>query len=129
MKKRFDERGVGIVVVSFAEPDRLAYYQRLHNWPFVMLADPERKAYGYFGLKRLPWHRVFSLSTLKLYAHLLLKGRKLENYGRDDFYQSGGDFLLDESGKIVFAHRSHDPADRPGVGRLLEEVEKLPSRF
>jgi hypothetical protein len=37
--------------------------------------------------------------------------------------------LLDESGKIVFAHRSHDPADRPGVGRLLEEVEKLPSRF
>jgi hypothetical protein len=91
-----------------------------------MLADPERKAYGYFGLKRLPWHRVFSLPTLKFYFHLLLKGRKLENYGRDDFYQSGGDFLLDRTGKILFAYRSHDPADRPPVRRLLAEVEKLP---
>jgi hypothetical protein len=91
-----------------------------------MLADPERKAWRYFGLKRLPWHRVFSLPTLKLYFHLLLKGRKLENYGRDDFYQSGGDFLLDRTGKILFAYRSHDPADRPPVRRLLAEVEKLP---
>ena len=125
MKDRFDERGVVIAVISFAEPDRLAHYQRVHNWPFVMLADPERKAYGYFGLQRLPWRRVFSLSTLKLYFHLLLKGRKLENYGRDDFYQSGGDFLFDQTGKILFSHRSHDPADRPAVRRLLDEVEKL----
>jgi hypothetical protein len=124
-KRHFDEREVIIVVISFAERDRLARYQRVHNWPFVMLVDPEREAYGYFGLQRLPWYRVFSPSTLKLYLRLLLRGRKVENYGRDDFYQSGGDFLLDRTGKILFAHRSHDPADRPSVRRLLEEVEKL----
>ena len=42
-----------IVVISFAEPERLAPYQEHHHWPFVMLADPKRIAYQAFALKPL----------------------------------------------------------------------------
>ena len=123
-KDEFERRGVAIVVVSFATPERLVLYQRIHQWLFVLLADPDRSAYSYFGLKRLPWYRLLSLPTLKLYFHLLRRGRKVENYGKDDYYQAGGDFLIGRSGALFLAHRSHDPADRPSVNRLLEEIDK-----
>lgn len=123
-KDELDRRGVAIVVVSFAEPARLAPYQEHHQWPFVMLADPKRTAYQAFALKRLSLLRVFSLSTLRLYFRLLREGKKLQNYGKDDYYQAGGDFLVDRKGNILFAHRSQDPADRPPVEKLLEAIDR-----
>lgn len=122
---RFETEGVAVAVVSFARPERLVAYQKMHRWSFLLLADPERRAYNAFNLGRLPWYRVFAPSTLKLYFHLLLKGRKIEDYGKDDYYQAGGDFLLDRDGALLFAHRSHDPSDRPSASRLLEEIAKL----
>jgi len=125
VKDQFEEGGVAIVVVSFAEPERLLYYQQVHRWPFILLADPDRSAYSYFGLRRLPWHRVFSLATLKLYFEILRKGRRMQNYGKDDYFQAGGDFLIDRNGVVLFTHHSHDPADRPPVSRLLAEVNRV----
>jgi peroxiredoxin len=126
-KSEFDRRGVAIAVVSFAEPERLARYQEHHKWPFTMLADPGRVAYHEFALKRLSWFQVFSPATLKLYWKLLRHGMKRANYGKDDIYQSGGDFLFDREGNILFAHRSEDPSDRPSASRLLQVVDELGS--
>lgn len=123
-KNEFDRRSVAIVVVSFAEPERLAPYQEHHRWPFIMLADPKRIAYQAFALKRLSLFRVFSPSTLKLYFKLWREGKKLQNYGKDDYYQAGGDFLVDRAGNILFAHRSQNPADRPPVEKLLEAIDR-----
>jgi predicted dithiol-disulfide oxidoreductase (DUF899 family) len=120
-------RGVAVAVVSFAEPKKLARYQERHHWPFPIFADPERAAYRAFTLKRLSWFRVFSPATLKLYWKLLREGRVGADYGGEDIYQGGGDFVLDRAGNILFAHRSKDPADRPAVRELLEEIERNPT--
>lgn len=125
LKAEFDRRGVAIVAVSFAEPAKLVHYQQVHQWPFVVLADPNRAAYQAFGLKRLSWFRVFSLSTLRLYLKLLREGKKMRSYGRDDYYQGGGDFLLDGKGTILFAYRSKDPSDRPEASKLLQEIDRI----
>lgn len=125
VKDQFEKHGVAIIVISFAQPERLVTYQQHHQWPFLLLADPDRAAYHFFNLKRLPWYRIFSQSTLKMYFRLLRKGRKIENYGKDDYYQSGGDFLVNRQGTVLFAHRSHDPSDRPSVEQILEEIRKL----
>jgi peroxiredoxin len=124
IKSEFDRRGVAIIVISFAEPARLAPYQKHHQWPFVMLADPKRIVYRAFALKRLSWLRVFSLSTLRLYFRLLREGKKMQSYGKDDYYQGGGDFLIDRDGNILFAHRSQDPADRPPPEQLLRAIDR-----
>ena len=123
-KSEFDRRGVSIAVISFAEPKSLIQYQEHVHWPFTVLADPERKAYHAFGLERLSWHRVFSLATLKLYLKLYRKGLVRQNYGKQDIYQAGGDFLVDRGGNIRFAHRSEDPADRPSVATLLKAIDR-----
>jgi len=124
-KEQFDRRGVDIVVVSFVEPAKLVHYQQRHRLPFTILADPKRKAYGAFTLKRLSWFRVFSPATLKVYLKLWREGMKREDYGRQDIYQSGGDFLLDREGNILFAHRSQHPADRPSPEKLLLEIDRV----
>ena len=122
-------RGVAVAVVSFAEPKTLARYQERHHWPFPNFADPKREAYRVFTLNRLSWFRVFSPATLKLYWRLLREGRLRTDYEGEDIYQGGGDFLLDRSGNILFAHRSLDPADRPSAKTLLEKIDRnLPRR-
>ena len=123
-KKEFDRRGVNIVVVSFAEPAMLGLYHEQHQWPFPVLADPERKAYHAFALERLSWHRLFSLPTLRLYLKLFRKGLVRQDYGEQDVYQAGGDFLIDRDGNIHFAHRSVDPTDRPSVATLLKAIDR-----
>ena len=124
-KNRFEARGVSIVVISFAEPLRLAQYQEYHQWPFVILADPKRTAYNAFALNRLSWLQVFSPATLKLYWRLLREGEQREDYGKDDIYQGGGDFLIDRDGNLLFSHRSQDPADRPTAAKLLEIIDRI----
>ena len=121
----FGRRGVAIAVVSFAKPAQLAQYQQRHQWPFIMLADPERQAYNAFALKRLSWFQVFSPAALKLYWKLLRGGMRQEAYRGDDIYQSGGDFLLDREGNILFAHRSQNPADRPAPAQLLMVIDRI----
>ena len=123
-KPEFDRRGVAIVIVSFAEPAKLVPYLEYHRWPFTILADPERKAYAAFALKRLSWWHVFSPAALKLYLKLLRKGLRRQDYGKEDIYQSGGDFVLDREGNILFAHRSEEPADRPLIGSLLMAIDR-----
>jgi len=127
LKNEFDRRGVTVAVVSFAEPGKLVPYQEHHQWPFTILADPQRVAYRKFALKRLSWFHVFSPATLRLYWKLLREGMKRENYGKDDIYQSGGDFLLDRDGNILFAQRSQNPSDRPSASHLLQVIDELVS--
>ena len=122
--QEFQQREVAIVVISFADPEKLAHYQEQHRWPFPILADPAREAYLSFSLKRLSWLQVFSPATLKLYLQLLRSGLSREDYGTEDIYQSGGDFLLDSEGNILFAHRSTQPADRPSAIKLLEVIDR-----
>jgi len=125
LKADFERRGVAIAVVSFADPAKLFQYQERHAWPFTMLADPNRIAYRAFALRRLSWLRIFSPATLKLYWRLLREGKQREYYGKDDIYQSGGDFLIDRDGNLLYAHRSRDPADRPSPKRLFEVFDRI----
>ncbi len=105
----------------------LLRYQEHHQWHFPILADPERTGYHAFGLERLSWHRVFSPATLKLYLKLFRKGLVRQDYGENDVYQAGGDFLIDRNGTILFAHRSEEPADRPSISTLLKAIDRSPA--
>ena len=90
-----------------------------------MFVDPERQLYNALGLKRSV-AKVWSISALVYYAEQKRAGRKLlAMFEEDDPTQMGGDFVLDEFGKLALVHRSKVSTDRPSVEELLECVTEL----
>ena len=124
MRQRYVEiqaKDGDVVGVSFETRDRLLQLSRQLQLPFALLSDPERDVYRAYGLERGGWLQVFSRETLWAYLKHFLRGGRYY-HRRSDLKQLGGDFVLDENGKVIFEYRSIYPHDRPSVSRLIEEL-------
>jgi hypothetical protein len=128
VQQRADEiarLGGSVVVISFAPPQRVAQYQSRKNLPFPVLADPELAAYRAFGLELAGWRRFFRWRVVAQYLKLMLRGWIPHMPGEgENPYQLGGDFVVDACGRLTYAHRSADPADRPGAQELIDALAK-----
>ena len=113
--------GAEVLVVSFEPAERLPGYRARHGWPFPVVSDPERTAYQAFGLSSAGWARLLGPRVVLRYAALMLRGFRPGLSGAD-VHQLGGDFVLDERRRLLYAHRSVDPADRPPVSALLNAL-------
>ena len=67
--------------------------------------------------------KAWSISNLVYYAEQKRAGRRM--FEEDDPNQIGGDFILDEQGKLALIHRSRISTDRPPVEDLLSCVRDL----
>ncbi len=110
-----------VVLVTFTRQRNLRGFRARLELPFPVLADEERATYRAYGLGRGPWWRVWGLATIRRYAALLARGRRL---GRpsEDVLQLGGDFVVGPDGRLVYVHRSTGPPDRPPVDALVRAV-------
>src|SRR5207244_2352252 len=126
VQDRLDEiRAAGgeLVTVSQGRPEVVAAQLRRSPRPFPVLSDPDRAAYQAFGLERGGWRMFFKPRALARYLGLMARGwRPRLPVGGEDVRQLGGDFVLDRDRRLVFAHRSADPADRPAAGVIVEHV-------
>jgi len=121
----FRLRGAGALAVTPSRPEALKVFLAESAYPFPVVADPTRAAYRAFGLGRTSWWRLFSPGVLWRYLRLMWRGTKLRRAEEgEDLLQLGGDFVLDGDGRLVFAHPSREPTDRPGLDRLLGAVEQ-----
>jgi peroxiredoxin len=119
----FRRLGVEVLVVTQARPEMLAVFLGEQPLPFPAIADPERAAYRPFGLERTSWAAIVHPGVILRYLRLVLGGwLPRQTRGDEDVLQLGGDFLLDEEGRLVYAYRSRTPTDRPSVEELLEAV-------
>lgn len=119
----FDRLGAVIVAVSFEPPERVAWFTEGEALPYPVLSDPTRRAYAAFGLQRGTTRRVWSWDTARAYLRGLRHGR-LPRLPHGDLAQLGGDFVIDPTGRVVFAHRSEHPDDRPPVEAILAAVRR-----
>ena len=102
----------------------MAQLSRQMQLPFPLLSDPERDVYRAYGLGRGSWGHQFGWQTIYGYMKLLGKGRGY-HWGRGDWRQSGGDFVIDAQGVVRLEHRGASPSDRPAVERLLEVLNQV----
>lgn len=126
MQGRYEEiraLGAEVIVVSFAPVERLPAYQALHAWPFPIVSDPDRAAYQAFGLGSAGWGALLRPRVWRRYFALVLQGHRIQA-ATDDVHQLGGDFVLDRSRRLLYAHRSTDPADRPPTEDLVKALEQ-----
>lgn len=116
--------GANVLVVTQSRPETVA----ASNLPVPMLCDPDRTAYRYFGLERGRWSMFFRRSVLTHYLRLIFSGwRPHCSTAGDDLLQLGGDFILSADRRLVYRHRSNDPADRPAPGELVNQLQRLAS--
>ena len=110
-----------IVLVSFGAAYQARAWQAETGACFTLLLDPDRAAYRAYDLER-SFVRAWQPKVWLEYARLMLSGKKWRGI-QGDSAQLGGDFIIDANGILRFAHRSHDPTDRPSAKRLLQEIK------
>ena len=117
------QSGADVLVVTQSRPEAVAAV----SLPLPTVCDPERTAYRYFGLDRGKWSMFFRRSVLVHYLSLIFSGwMPHRGEAGEDMLQLGGDFILSSDRRLVYVHRSNDPADRPTASNLVNQVEQLP---
>jgi hypothetical protein len=115
--------GGEVIAVNQSRPEDLAAHLRLAPRPFPVVCDPGRDVYRYFGLGRGGWGMFFTPRVLARYLGLIVRrGRPRAAVRGEDVLQLGGDFIVDRGRRLVYAHRSADPADRPAAEELVERI-------
>jgi peroxiredoxin len=121
--EEFRQAGAEVLAVSFAPPAIVAAYLEESPAPFPVVSDPTKAAYEAFGLGRTSWGHIIRAGVVLRFLKLLFRGwlprRPRKN---EDVLQLGGDFVLDAAHRLVYAHRSAEPTDRPPVDQLLNAV-------
>ncbi len=113
------------MVISFEPPSQLRAFAIREDIPFLLLSDPKREAYAAFELGRKPLRGVYTAATVLAYLRGLFKRRLPRLPRHTDTLQMGGDVIVSREGRIVFLHRSRDPADRPSIGDILGILQGL----
>ncbi len=116
-QQQFQAATVQIATISFGTEQWAKVWLKETQSPFPFLLDQERKAYRAYGLERSAL-RAWSPRNLLYYARAKLQGRQTSGK-RGDTLQLGGDFLVAANGRILLAHPSSDPVDRPSIDQLL----------
>ena len=120
------ELGGEVLAVSFSSPVRVAAYVQRYPLPFPVLSDPDRQAYKSFALEKTSWAAMLRPASLLRYVKLMVRGWLPGSPAKnDDLLQLGGDFVLDEQKRLVFAYRSAEPTDRPPAGKVLQIMRSI----
>ncbi len=116
-QRRAELLSARVVIITFASAAKAA--RALQPWLpyFEVWVDPEREAYRAWGLGSR-WLGLLNRGTLRLYARLLLRGRRWRPI-QWDFAQLGGDAVLDAEGLVRYWHPERTPDDRPPIEALI----------
>jgi len=122
------ELGAEVVFVAFHDPELLtAKMLRSLDLPYLLLLDPARESYARWGLGPATVRAFLSpglywaalKETLKV---LLGRERSLGTAPRSN--QLGGDFVVDRTGRLAYAHRMQSLYDRAPIPDLLAALQE-----
>lgn len=90
------------------------------KFPFPLLLDRDHALYRQLGLRR-NLSESFNLPLFRKYAenHIINQDDRMAVLG-EDLTVMGGDFIVDSTGKLVFAHCSKHQYDRSNVADMLQ---------
>ena len=123
MRDHLDQFGdANIAVVTFAPADRLAAYRTYLQLPFDVVADTDLTLYRLFGAERGTNRQVWSAGTIRMYARLILAGRRLRR-PTEDIHQLGADAVIGRDGTLRYLALPPSPDARPPISDLIAAVD------
>ena len=123
VRDHLDQFGdAAVVVVTFAAPERLAAYRDHLAIPFTIVTDVERRLYHLLGAEHGSNRQIWSLGTLRMYAGLLRRGRRLSK-PTEDIHQLGADAVIGRDGRLRYLSLPATPDARPPVSDLIAALD------
>ncbi|KAJ8355874.1 hypothetical protein SKAU_G00186680 [Synaphobranchus kaupii] len=116
-----DAQSVRVLVISFGCQEGAEYWLEDTGCKYDMLLDPQKNMYTAFGLGR-SHAKVFKFNNMLEFGEYSFLNRTFPQAPRHfitDIYQMGGDFVLDEGGRVIYSHPSQGPMDRPAAAEIL----------
>jgi D-cysteine desulfhydrase len=118
----FKDAGAEVVVFVDSPAESVTEFAQRDDVTFRIVADPQRSVYAHYGIERgglldfiAPGAALRSVkATLKGHMHGRFEGSEL---------LLPGDFVLDASGKILYAHRGAHIGDNTPLDTLLAIVK------
>uniref|UniRef100_A0A8C6KI64 Selenoprotein L n=1 Tax=Nothobranchius furzeri TaxID=105023 RepID=A0A8C6KI64_NOTFU len=110
-----------VLVVSFGSVEGAQLWLQQTGCTFQMLLDPQRKIYRSFGLGS-SYLKVMKFGCLLQYSEFCVYLNKIIQLYIYLCVQLGGDFLLDDTGKVLLSHPSKNPLDRPSLMDVLQAL-------
>uniref|UniRef100_V9L2L5 Selenoprotein L n=1 Tax=Callorhinchus milii TaxID=7868 RepID=V9L2L5_CALMI len=123
-KSLLDAVPIKVIVISFGCQEGALRWLQETGCQYNMLLDPSRKLYHAFGLG-ISVEKVWNVNVLNYYAEQKVASRPLPKQFEniiDDPHQLGGDFGLDQNGKVIFFHPSQSSTDRPSLSEILSAL-------
>ncbi|KAK6295197.1 hypothetical protein J4Q44_G00344230 [Coregonus suidteri] len=123
-KGLLDSQSARVLVVSFGCREGAQLWLEQTGCKYDMLLDPQRKIYRAFGLGS-SYLKVMNFHCLLQYAEYVVLGQEFPDIPPrflEDLYQMGGDFVLDEGGKVILSHPCKNPMDRPEVTQMVATI-------
>jgi len=121
-KESFEKAGAQVVLVGMGTPSESAEFAAKFKVPFPMVADPEKKLYRKFELKRMSTLGFLSPSLALKGVAAMVGGHGL-GMPQGDVRQLPGVFIIDTAGEIVFSHFSSNPADHPDAKTIIDALD------
>ena len=127
-KKEFEQLGCQVVVVCCGTRKNGLTWMQKSSCPFLHLLDPDRVFYRQVGLRRF-LKDTACVKTFVRYADEFVagtwppKGLSPSDYPGTDLAVMGGDFIVDSTGKLLYAHHSKNQYDRPNIEALLKLLQ------
>ena len=118
-KEAFDGVGAQVVLVGLGTVEETASFKKRFDVPFAMIADPEKRLFEAFRLKRAATGALFSAKVFFSGMKTMAKGHGL-GVPQGDVRQLPGVFIVDTAGRIIFSHHASDPSDHPLPETLLD---------
>uniref|UniRef100_A0A669AXC8 Selenoprotein L n=1 Tax=Oreochromis niloticus TaxID=8128 RepID=A0A669AXC8_ORENI len=114
-------KNIQVVVISFGCQEGASHWVKQTGCQYDMLLDPSRKIYSAFGLGA-SLKKVLNFGNILIYSEYVANDMEFPRelpWIQDDMFQLGGNFVLDEHGRVLFSHRCQSPIDRPSVEDIL----------
>jgi peroxiredoxin len=118
-KDAFDRMGAEVVLVGLGSVEQTAAFKERFDVPFPMIADPEKRLFEAFRLKRAATGALLSAKMVFRGVTAMAKGHGM-GVPQGDVRQLPGVFIIGTDGRILFSHHASGPADHPSPDVLLD---------
>ena len=123
---RLLEQGAQVAIVGQGEPDRAAWYQDRFSVPGTLLVDPDEHVYRAYGLLEMsPWLLMGEPTPdAPYFDDIMVKHRDMGRPVADNPFLLPGEFVVDQTGRIVLAYRYQYCDNYPDVEVLLDSISE-----